>query len=146
MQVKTLSSSSTVLYKFILPTLWILGFGAGTLFTWFSSNDSSLTFLVAWIIGSIVWVTVCCPLKRVRIGKEKLYISNYIHEIIVPFSAIKDVTEIRWINIRPVTIHFSCPNEFGTKVKFMPEGMTAFWKPHPVVSELKRQAGLEEAK
>ena len=83
----------------------------------------------------MLWM--CVPLKRVRTDGRNLYISNYFHEITVPLTAVGDVTENRWINIHPVTIHFRRDTEFGRRITFMPTTrMFSSWSSHPVVEEL----------
>ena len=68
--------------------------------------------------------------------------SNYRKEISVPLSEISDVTENRWVNMHPVTIHFRRDTAFGQRVMFMPAVRPfAFFSSHPVVAELKRLAG-----
>ena len=72
-------------------------------------------FLVVWIAGttSILWANA--GLKRVRMDERQLYVSNYVQEIHIPFSAITDVKQNRWLNSRPITIYFRDATEFGSK-------------------------------
>lgn len=79
-------------------------------------------------------------LKRVRIDQEFLYVSNYRREIALPLSSIDAVTENRWINLHPVTIHLRVPTAFGQKITFMPKGLVFGWSSHPVVEELRNAA------
>jgi hypothetical protein len=77
------------------------------------------------------------PLKRVEIDDKALYVSNYREEIVVPLREIESVTENRWINIHPVTVHLYGETAFGGKIVFMPKSrwfMTIF--AHPIVAEL----------
>ena len=99
-------------------------------------------FLVVWIAGttSILWANA--GLKRVRMDERQLYVSNYVQEIHIPFSAITDVKQNRWLNSRPITIYFRNATEFGDKVRFMPKQRVQFWRIDPVVNELKQLAGL----
>ena len=62
-------------------------------------------------------------LKRVAISGHSLAISNYLATIQVPLREVARVTENRWINIHPVTLHFRKPTAFGTSVVFMPKVM-----------------------
>jgi len=81
-------------------------------------------------------------LKRVRLDSTSLYVSNYMKEITVPLNMIADVTENRWINIHPVTVHFRVNTEFGQKITFMPTvRFFSIWSSHPIVAELKHLAG-----
>ena len=89
----------------------------------------------------VYWI--CVPLKKVEMDDKFLYVSNFRKEIIVPLSEIHDVTEIVWINIHPVKIHFKSTTEFGDKIVFMPKfRMFSFFSSHPVVEKLKTSAGI----
>lgn len=149
---RTLSSAQTFLMKVIFPAVWICGFGAGTLGLWFGAMRGpggtgappfmKWQFLAAWVAGSAFILWCCASLKRVRIDREFLYVSNYRREIMVPLSTIEAVTENRWINIHPVTVRFRVPTEFGQQIKFMPTARFWGWSSHPVVAELRSAAHL----
>ena len=97
-----------------------------------------------WIVGTLVILWSYAGLKRVRMDSTHLYVSNYFREISIPFNMIADVTENRWLNYHPVTIHFHTPNEFGQKITFMPTTrFFSFWSSHPIVAGLKRLAGCD---
>jgi len=131
--------------KVIFPTLWIAGFGIGTLLLFLRSADANgnpppehvkWQFLVLWLAGTgFIWWG-CVRLKRVRVDDALLYISNYRREITVPLSQIRTVAENRWINIHPVTIEFWVPTAFGERIVFMPQAASLFTS-HPVVGELQ---------
>ena len=151
--MKTLSSSQTFIMKIIFPVVWISAFGLGTLAIWGETTqmkgggspppEMKWQFLGAWIAGTAFILWGCAGLKRVRTDSENLYISNYRREISVPMTMISDVTENRWINIHPVTVHFRTAIEFGQSITFMPTTrMFGFFSSHPVVPELKQLAGL----
>ena len=151
MNRRTLSSAQTFLVKFVFPIVWISGFGLGTLALWAGAFNGSagngpphemkLQFLAMWIAGTAFILWCCAGLKKVRIDQDSLYISNFRKEIVVPLSSIGSVTENRWINIHPVTIHFRAPTEFGNKVTFMPKArFFGLWRSHPVIGELRGAA------
>jgi len=131
--------------KVIFPAVWITGFGAGALGVLDSAlrrgadpSSEALEFLAAWIVGSAVLLLFCAPLKGVVVDERSVRISGLLREIVVPLDTIDDVTENRWINIRPVTIHFRERTEFGSRITFMPR--TRFlmpWSSHPDVELLK---------
>jgi hypothetical protein len=97
-------------------------------------------FLAGWIAGTIFIYWGCVRLKRVRINDSAIYVSNYLKEIRIPFDAVASVTEIRWINIHPVTIHLRSATEFGDRITFMPKIRIFNWRSHPVVEELRELA------
>jgi len=151
MTSRELSSLQTFLMKFVFPPLWISGFGAGTIAMWLvadghvragpSAPEPKVMFLFVWIVGSALLLWMCAGLKRVRLDRGKLFVSNYLREIAVPLSEIDDVTEFRWVNIHPVTIHLRHATEFGERIMFMPKSrMFALWSSHPVVEELLQEA------
>ena len=78
-----------------------------------------------------------------RIDGTQLYVSNYLEEISIPFSNVIDVTENRWTNFHPVTIHLRNATEFGDRITFMPKSRFFGWTTHPVVHELKMLAGID---
>jgi hypothetical protein len=151
MTVRTISSGQTVLLKFIFPVVWIGGFGLGTAALWLAPGhargdpppaEMKWLFLAVWILGSAFILWLSAGLKRVRLDDETIYISNYFREIGVPLRLIEDVAENRWINIRPVTIQFRHPTDFGDKIIFVPR-TRVFWpgNPNPIVAELRTLAG-----
>ena len=148
--MRTLSSGQTVLLKFLFPVFWIGGFGLGTIALWLAPSharggpspvETKWVFLAAWILGTafILWISV--GLKRVRLDGDTLYISNYMREIGVPLGLVELVSENRWINVRPVTIQFRQPTEFGDKITFIPKARPfGPWNPNPIVAELQALA------
>jgi hypothetical protein len=115
MQMKDVSSAWTFWMKIVFPVIWISGFGLAALLFWLGvMHDGNnvlpppqmkFVFSGLWIVGATLILWSCAGLKRVRIDERQLYASNYLQEISLPFSAIIDVTQNRWINIRPVTVH-----------------------------------------
>lgn len=103
-------------------------------------------FLTIWIFGSTFIFWASAGLKRVRMDERQLYVSNYAKEISIPFGAIVDVKQNRWLNSRPITVYFRDSTEFGDRASFMPKRRIRiqFWRVDPVVDELKKLAGLAE--
>jgi hypothetical protein len=150
----TLSSAQTFWMKFVFPTIWISMFGLGTLGLFLGAfrgidkteppDGMKWSFLAAWIVGTAFLYWYCARLKRVRVDESEICISNYLKEIRIPFEAIKDVTENRWINIHPVTIHLRSATAFGNSIVFMPKIRFFCWSRHPVVDELRELARVED--
>jgi len=153
MNERTLSSAQTFLVKFVFPTIWISMFGLGTLGLFLGvfrdCGDAAppdwmrWQFLAIWIVGSAFIWWGCARLKRVRTDGSAIYVSNYFREVRIPLDAIRDVTENRWINIHPVTIHFRHDTPFGGRIVFMPTVRFFGWRSHPVVSELRELAHVQ---
>jgi hypothetical protein len=143
-----LSSSRTLVTKFVLPVVWLAGFGVATLLLFTTGGLSGpdglppppeMKWLFVGAIGLGGWFLYwfCGRLKRVEIDEQWLYVSNFLREIRVPLADIEEVTENRWINIRPITVEFRRETEFGSSIIFMPPRRWKFWQPHPVVGELE---------
>jgi hypothetical protein len=154
MRMSDLSSAWTFFYKFVFPALWISGFGLGTVALWLDaltvetthspSSAMKFVFLSVWIVGSAFILWSCAGLKRVRADEQQLFVSNYLREICIPLSVVRDVKQNRWLNIRPITIYFGDVTEFGDRATFMPKRRIAvrLGRVDPVVDELKQLAGL----
>lgn len=91
--------------------------------------------------GYLIWDSV--RIKTVSVDDQSLYVSNYKTEIAIPLSQISNVTESRWLQGHPVTVHLKSPSAFGDKIRFLPiKEPFLFLESHPVVGELKTLAGL----
>jgi hypothetical protein len=154
--VKVLSSSQTFVMKVVFPVLWISFFGFGTLSAWRGTMqmkgggqpppETKWMFLGGWIAGTTFILWTGTGLKRVCVDSKNLYVSNYRREIVIPLTMVGDVTENRWTNINPVTIHLRNDTEFGQKITFMPTSrFFGWWSPHPVVAELEQMASIARA-
>jgi hypothetical protein len=132
--------------KFIFPPMWITLWAIGTATMFFghqkdADDPAKWFFLIALIAGALLFYWTCMRLKRVSVDDDYLYVSNYFKEIAIPLSDIVDVTENRWVNPHPVTIHLLSPSAFGDKIVFMPTiRFFSFLSSHPVVEELKELA------
>jgi len=156
--MKRLSSAAiTLLWKIVFPVFWISGFGYGTVGLWMGSlleKDGTLppaemkwVALLWWVIGTPALLWSCVGLKHVRYDATHLYISNFLREIAVPLTQIVEVTESRMINfnnLKPVTIHFRDATAFGHRITFLPLGGIIVGRPHPIIAQLQRLAGIED--
>jgi hypothetical protein len=154
MHERELSSAWTFSAKFVFPAVWIAGFGLGTILLWFGGlqygNNAlpppqvKFMFLGMWLLGSAFTLWANAGLKRVRLDGGQLLVSNYVREIRIPFSAITDVKQNRWLNSRPITIYFRDATELGDRATFIPKWRIRilFWRMDPVVDELKQLAAL----
>jgi len=140
---RTLSSLQTFLLKVIMPVIWIFVGGIQTISMVFDGvrepNAPPAWFFLCLFVagyGVIYWQGI--RLKWVSVDGHYLYVSNYLKEISIPLSQVCDVTENRWLNSHPVTIHLRSSSDFGDKIVFMPKvRFFAFFSSHPVVNELK---------
>lgn len=126
-QPQRLSSVLTFFLKFVMPTLWIVLFGQGVCRALSGDGRPPVSvgvLLLAGIAGTVLLWFSGMRLKRVRRVGSMLRISNYVHEITMPLSAVDYVEENRWIRGRPITVHFGRETRFGTRVVFMPRMAT----------------------
>lgn len=142
MEPKEISSQWTFFYKFMYPILLVLSAGEFV-------AGMAATKLYGFIAVSIVlfayhaWKSV--QAKRVRHDGELLYVSNYIKEIVIPFKDMSHVAENTPLyGYSLLTIHLKTTSAFGNKIRFMPKFTMLYVRPHPVATELRTMAGLEE--
>lgn len=86
--------------------------------------------LMIWIVVTAFLYWSCVRLKKVRVDASAIYVSNYLKEIRIPFEAIAEVSENRWLNIHPVTIYVRSRSPFGDQVVFMPKMRFFCWTSH----------------
>lgn len=143
---RTISSSLTIWYKFILPGIFLVLLAMNVVDVvrgqFYFPREAPIPLIIliaiAWVVF-IVWAIV--KLKKVSIDRDFLYVSDYFRETRIPLGDIYDVTEFRWLNVHPVTIHLKKPSEFGDKIVFAPPYRHfGFFTSHPVVDELKQMS------
>lgn len=127
-EIKTLSSADTFIWKFIFPVLWSLG-SFLALVQIYKSERGGLPFFVFGICWAVMGITryfLCgYHLKRVRIDKDFLYVSNYLKEIKISLRNVDevDITGIfeSFITNGPmVIINLKLASEFGERIEFIP--------------------------
>lgn len=99
---QSLSSIFTIIYKVIFPTIWLGGFGMGTIAILLSESRLDWGYVFILLIGFPLFYFFGFPLKSVEIDERYLYVSNYIKTVGVPFSQIEEVTESPFIKIHPI--------------------------------------------
>lgn len=102
------------------------------------------TFLLAWPLVSTFLLWLSASLKRVRVADGALLVSNYRREWRVPFGLVTHVSQNRWINVRPITLHLRADVGFGTRIVFLPPTRLYLhvWREDPEVEALRRLIGL----
>jgi hypothetical protein len=141
-----------------VPSIWIGGFGWGTLQLWLHPADvvfdgvrggatrhDQLSFLAIWVVLTPLIVAWARWLKRVRSPPDgMLLVSNYLTEVAIPLSDVERVTQNWWLGTRPVVIHLRHESPFGRSIALIPGGFrrTFFGREDYVVGELRELAGL----
>lgn len=142
---RELSSKQTLFLKIILPI--IIGIIFVQMLVMIAVNFRASGVLPLLIVppvyaaGIYVMSRTTMRYKKVSIDDEFICVSNYRKEIKIPVSNIADVTEIKWVRTRPVTIHLKTDSEFGRKIVFTPK-MNGFriFADNPIIAELKKLA------
>ena len=140
-----LSSRLTFFFKFIFPTLWLLGFSAGTLALVASPNDHGMVipFGAVTVIGGLFLSRVCFPLKTVVATQGGLIVSNFIDKVEIPYAQIVSIDENKWLNTRVTTIRLNADSAFGQEIRFQPYlHFLLFWRDHPAVVALRERVRL----
>jgi hypothetical protein len=101
-----------------------------------------IAYSAVWLSGVAIVLFTSAGLKRVRADDHQLFVSNYLRETTVAFSAIADDKQNRWINSKQIQIYFSERTEFGDRVSFVPKQRARFWRHDPAYFELRKLAGL----
>ncbi len=146
MPLRRISSLLTFSSKFVLPTLFVIG-SLNVMILGPSSrsvNDETpigLFYLISIVFGALaVWNG--WRLKWVAIDEknQRLYVSNYRKEVMIPFSEIEDAAEFFFSDPRRITIRLRNPTEFGQKIVFLATYRFGGWLsgPHPIVNELRQ--------
>ncbi len=136
--------------KFFLPIVLIYLFYLGI-------EDMDISFIRVASISSIISLLlfgiiviyfvydtfkVAWHIKSVSMDAKNLIVSNYISEIKVPFSDLKEVKQTGLMRRVPEYVMISIKNEtkFGKTIIFIPKEKRSFsyWSknPHPIVNEL----------
>ena len=146
MKLRRISSTLTFFYKFLFPAFLVVGFVG---FVWrpgTSRIDPKFDLLVlaasVLVVAYEMWIT--WPIKRVLLdaANQRLYVSNYRREIVVPLSDIAHVTEFTWHDPRRITLYLRTPCEFGDSIAFLATYQFGGWLAgeHPIVKELRELA------
>jgi hypothetical protein len=92
----------------------------------------------------VALLRVCVPLKRVSLEDDALLVSNFRTEWRIPYALIAEVTQNRWIKLRPITIRLTRDVGCGETVVFMPyvRMRWRFLEEDPEVEELRVLAGV----
>lgn len=139
---KLLSSKLTYFYKRVFPAMWIITFGAGTLFLWIYNCEGTSLFkwfvLVCLLGGSIFLRWFSEKLKVVSLQGEQLVVSDYRSEETIPLRQIEEVTETRIWNPKLIKLRLNRPGRWGDEIVFIaPIRFQFIFLNHPLVKELR---------
>ncbi len=145
MRRKLISSKMTVLYKIVLPVLFLLSslYGIGALAfgfgIWTERAPRGFLLLVLAVTGlNLLWMGwLAIRSCHVEADDENFYVSNFGNEAVIPRSDVFAATEMRWLKPYWITLRLSRPSVFGDRIMFIPPWrIGGFWTANPLVEEL----------
>lgn len=133
-----LSSARTFLYKYVLSTFIGLGILLVTIVAFYDFGLLGFPILIVTIpLLSIIFFTQI-KAKKVYMDGKNLIVSNFRKTINIPFSEIKEVTEITFLSPRPIFVKFKKETEFGKKIMFLGYSkLFLFFSPHPAANKIR---------
>lgn len=126
--MQRVSSNFTVFYKLFLPTVWIVFF---TIFTIsiFTIDSHTLPFLTSpyfkypFLFGYLLFLTLIyftvIQLKRVEMGSDCYYVSNYLKTFRLVYDDIESVSIIPLVRLQVMTFRLKAKGSFGKKITFL---------------------------
>ncbi|MBK8391993.1 MAG: hypothetical protein IPL23_23145 [Saprospiraceae bacterium] len=142
---KRLSTSMTFFWKYIFSSIWLGGFGMGTIAAIYTLGTEGLPYLIGLIFGFALIYYGCLRAKIVYIDDHYLYVSNFRTNIQIPLENIKNVSDNVMFSPRPIFIEFKNETEFGKKIMFIGyTKMFLFFSTHPAVQEVQNRMILDK--
>lgn len=121
-----ISSNLTLMLKIFIPTLWISFFGVFTVAFLLSNVEQYAAFayykvglLVFFLVFTALFYFTVMQLKRVELGKEHVYVSNYLKTYRYPYDSVEKMTEKDMGLFTLVRIHLKAAGKFGKKMSFL---------------------------
>jgi hypothetical protein len=140
---RIISSASTLVWKFVVPGLWIVGVGTGAIVSTLTSvpgEPNRWLLLYIWLAGSPFILFLSMRLCWVAIGGGCLLVSTYFREISVPLSAISRVTQSYLSRPQTLTVRIDRDTPLGRKFLFVAPGWPRVFSRHPIAIELEQIA------
>jgi hypothetical protein len=145
---RTLSSRTTILWSFVLPTLFIVGLSCGLLLGWLGKIrddkgeplivEGLWAFTLMWALVMVGLVRALGFLKRVEVDDDALYISNCTTELRIPLSEVFAVHASGGARgFTRVSIVFRHPTAFGQSIEFLPRLRQCWAGMDPPIRELQ---------
>ncbi|MBK9736617.1 MAG: hypothetical protein IPO92_17320 [Saprospiraceae bacterium] len=123
-----MSSNLTLVLKLFLPTLWIVFFSTFTI-ALFITDEEDLPFLTSpyfkypFLVIFLIFLTLLyitfLKLKRIEMGPECYYVSNYLRTFRLIYDDIENINSINLGRFRWVTFYLKAKGSFGKKITFL---------------------------
>ena len=127
--MERISSNLTLLYKIVLPIFWLVMMGSTTvaiLVVKFAGvgNTSAWavrgTMLFVFLSGALFLGLTLMRLKRVEVGQEGVYVTNYFKNVRYPFTEVDGITVTSLLLFSVATLHLKGKGSFGQHITFIP--------------------------
>ena len=127
--MERISSNLTLVYKIVLPVFWLVLVGGTTVAILLANiagvgNTSALTvkgvMLFIFASGTLFLALTLMRLKRVEVGPEGVYVTNYFKNVRYPFSEVESITATSLLIFSVATLHLKGKGSFGQHLPFIP--------------------------
>jgi len=126
--MQRVSSNLTVFFKLFIPTVWIVFFSTFTAALFFI-DGRSLPFLTSplfkypFLLGYILFFTLLyytvMQLKRVELGPDSYYVSNYLKSFRLVYDDVEKISIIPIGRLQLITFSLKAKGSFGKKITFL---------------------------
>lgn len=145
--MQRVSSNTTIVIKLFLPTFWIVFFGAFTISALISpyeyigripAGTFKIGVVLFYLSGLAMFYFTLFKLKRVEMGDDSIYVTNYFKHIRYPYRDVEKVEDSDIGFFQTASIQLKAPGSFGSRLTFITSraNYRHFWETHP---ELERQ-------
>jgi hypothetical protein len=140
--MQRLSSNLTLFFKVFLPIMWLVFFGATTL-AFFAGRSAGMGFeapltlklvmLVIFLSGAAFLYFTLLNLKRVELGPEGAFVSNYFTHLKYKIEDVESITVTSFLILSVATLRLKSAGTFGQNIRFIPSGSNfrPFWDAYP---------------
>jgi len=140
------STNATLFFKFFVPVIWIVFFGAFTITALslrynYVASIPAATFrigVVVFYLGGIAFLYwAFLRLKRVEMDAHFVYVTNYFKTFRYPYHNIDRMAYNDYLIGRSATLILREPGQFGSKITFVPSrsNLRQFLDEHPKIKQ-----------
>ena len=127
MQPVRVSSYWTLFLKIFIPTVWIVFFGAVTIFVTVLNGLGNISLGLSvkaaiiglYAIGFVLLYISFLRLKRVEMTAEHFFVTNYFKTFRYTYQSLKNIKELDFLIMQIVIFEFVEKSAFGKKVFFV---------------------------
>ena len=146
------STNLTLFYKFFIPVFWLVFMGSITAASLIYSFDyvgniPALTFrlimVFIFISGAVSLYLTLLPLKRVEMGEDFVYVTNYFKSFRYPYHNVESIQVSTFLFLRVASLRLREAGSFGKNILFIPSGQRFknFFAHHPDLKVLLHKPG-----